>query len=374
MVRSGRPPILLSAILLALALAVAPPSAAAGTSTGTQPEVVPPDGWGWVVAREPTTATYTPLARDRGNSSGGTNTVHRLGLGQYGVTYPGINDPSEFGISLVTALTSKPRYCVVASSSALGSDATNTVYCYNAAGAPADSAFVASRLIFTHNAGHAAYVWEYAPSDADFTPAANSQFNSTGASNSIHRISTGRYTVQLGNLGSSHGNVQISTIGSVVSAAGFSVNPSACHVLGWATNNSHLDIDVACRDGAGVLADTYFFLWYSEHEGLKGPGTGPAAYLDANQKTAASYTPAAGRRWSSAAMPSHVVRSGVGRYLVSLPGMPAGGSAQVTPYGLGAAHCNISAIRASTPQKVGVRCFKPSGAPVDSEFGLSYAR
>ena len=74
-------------------------------------------------------------------------------------------------------------------------------------------------------------------------------------------------------------------------------------------------------------------------------------------------------------MAPHVTRSGVGRYLVTLPGMPKGGAAHVTAYGTGASFCALSSIRtAGTPEQVGVRCFKPNGDPVDSEFGLSYER
>ena len=374
MVRIGRRPIPVSALLLVLTLAATPTSAATRGVTSAQPQAVPADLWGWVVARQPSTIAYTPLAKDQGNSTGGTNTVERQSAGVYTVHYPGLVGAGETGISLVSALTTQPRYCVVGSNGGEVGGATTVVSCFNAAGSPADTPFVVNRLIYQQPAGHAAYLFDTHPSATDWTPAASDQFNSTNASNTVHRISTGRYQVNLLNLGTSHGNVQITTWGNATTTAGIVSTASACHTLGWAAFHSSLQVQIACRKRSGALADTYFFLYFSQSEGLKGPGVGPVAYLDANQPTTASYTPTAGRRWSSAAMPSHVTRSGVGRYLVTLPGMPLGGGAQVTPYGPGTAHCSISSIRGSTPQQVGVRCFKPSGAPVDSQFGLSYAR
>ena len=373
MVRLGLRLIPVSAFFIALILAASPTSAAAGGLTGNQPQAVT-DLWGWVVARHPTTLNYAPAPKDRGNSTGGINFVDREAPGTYLVHFPGLDSGSENGISLVSSLTKLSRYCVVGSNGGGPGEANVVVLCFNSAGGAADTPFVASRLIFQQPAGRAAYVADLHPSDTDWTPQSQDQFNSTSTSNNIHRISTGRYQVNLLNLGTSHGNVQMTTWGSTTSTAGIVSTPSDCHALGWAAFHNTLQVQVACHNGSGALADTYFFLYFSQGEGVKGPGGSPAAYLDANKPTTASYAPIAGRRWSSAAMPSHVNRSEVGRYLVTLPGMPPGGAAQVTPYGTGKAHCSISSIRASTPQKIGVRCFKPSGAPVDSKFGLSYAR
>ena len=43
------------------------------------------DQWAWVTARKPGTANYTPAAKDRGNSAGANNTVHRSAPGFYSV-------------------------------------------------------------------------------------------------------------------------------------------------------------------------------------------------------------------------------------------------------------------------------------------------
>ena len=109
--------------------------------------------------------------------------------------------------------------------------------------------------------------------------------------------------------------------------------------------------------------------------GLKGVPAEPAAYLWANKPAAASYHPASAFRDSSAGIAPSVTRSGVGAYLVRLPGMPLGGSAQVTAYGRGRSECQLSSIRKTDkPQRIGVLCFKPDGDPVDSRFYLTFTR
>ena len=134
-------------------------------------------------------------------------------------------------------------------------------------------------------------------------------------------------------------------------------------------------MNVQCRNLSGAKADAQFVLFFGQDQGLKGSGHVPVAYLDANQPTTASYAPDPLRRFSSVGMAPHVTRSGVGRYVVTLPGMPKGGAAQVTPYGPGTSFCVLSSIRTvGTPEQVGVGCFKLNGDRVDTEFGLSYQR
>jgi hypothetical protein len=70
----------------------------------------------------------------------------------------------------------------------------------------------------------------------------------------------------------------------------------------------------------------------------------------------------------------HVTRTGTGAYAVRLPGMPKGGSAQVSAFGAKARHCVVASIRHTAPQIVGVRCFDFSGNLADAKFTLSYAR
>jgi hypothetical protein len=103
------------------------------------------------------------------------------------------------------------------------------------------------------------------------------------------------------------------------------------------------------------------------------------AYVFANRPRAASYAPSAAFSYSSDGGTNEVTRLGVGRYVVKLPGMPKGGSAQVSAYlGTGTSalrHCVVSRIETSAlPQRVAVRCFNKAGNLVDAKFTLAYAR
>ena len=107
--------------------------------------------------------------------------------------------------------------------------------------------------------------------------------------------------------------------------------------------------------------------------GLTGVAGRKAAHLLATRPGATSYHPAAGLWFSSAGSVPTVTRSGHGNYLVVLPGMPGGGSAQVTPFGAGQARCTLTGVStAGTPQRIGVRCYDPDGTAADSKFSLTY--
>ena len=73
---------------------------------------VPGETWGWIVMREPSissVATFTPDARDRGNSSGGTVTVNHPFTGTYVVDFVGIG--GQVGVAQLTMLNSPHRTC-----------------------------------------------------------------------------------------------------------------------------------------------------------------------------------------------------------------------------------------------------------------------
>ena len=101
------------------------------------------------VARQPTTTDYTPDAKDRGNSGGGTNTVHRSSTGDYLVTFAGL-DTSNVLIH-VSALGVAPLICVAGDHGFLDPDFVVEVLCVNLHGVVADSAFVVNILAQFHD-------------------------------------------------------------------------------------------------------------------------------------------------------------------------------------------------------------------------------
>ena len=112
------------------------------------------------------------------------------------------------------------------------------------------------------------------------------QYNSTGATNTITRSSTGRYAVHLPGLATARGNVQVS--GKFVEPSG---KPALCRALGWGPSATDLVVNVQCRNLSGAKADADFDLFFAQGQGLKGAGHVPVAYLDANRPTTARMHP-----------------------------------------------------------------------------------
>lgn len=95
--------------------------------------------WGWVVARNSTTGSYTPGPTDRGNSSGGVNTIERTSAGNYVVHMPGLAASSTaLGIAHVTTMGNPSRNCIVGEWDSVGTEETVFVRCYALNGTPAD--------------------------------------------------------------------------------------------------------------------------------------------------------------------------------------------------------------------------------------------
>lgn len=106
---------------------------------------------------------------------------------------------------------------------------------------------------------------------------------------------------------------------------------------------------------------------------LQGPDG--AAFVAADQPTTTLYTPSTRYQWNSAGMPSFVLRTGVGEYIVKTPGLGClGGNVQITAYGASAARCKVAAWLGFGPVlATSVRCFLGDD-PVDSQFILSFER
>ena len=324
--------------------------------------------WGWVTARHPTTASYTPAASDQGNSAGKTNTVNRVGVGRYNVVFPDLGLAANGGTAIVTALGSQPHLCTsgdIGRNSTTGVE-TLFVQCYSVSGVAADSQF---SIIYTaggSNSGSVAYLYANKPASADYTPDPNYQFNSTdmnNAVNTVHRTGAGSYQVTLPGMPAGESNLQVTTDGD-----------GNCRLSNWSNGTTGIVATVNCRSvPPSTLTDDYFDILYTDNVGMTGVSRPNAAYLFANKPTTSLYTPAAAYRYSSGMSP-YLKRTRVGAYIVQLPGMPKGGAAAVTAVGTGKSRCQLTSISTTTPQKVGVACFTPSGNPVDSKFTFSYTK
>ncbi len=343
-------------------------TARTATPSGVTPTGVTSSTWGWVVARHPATHHYTPSLKDRGNSSGGINTVSRTGVGRYNVTMPGIG--AGGGIVHVTPLGAAPHVCIIVEWGG-SPDQDVSLRCFTRSGSPADSKFVANYLVVTSGSGGSSgrlgYLWANDETATDYTPDPNYSYNSSGGTNTIHRDGTGRYEVNMPGLtNANHGDVQVTAYGATV----------ACRVVEWAPAAGALNAIVLCRDIAGARVDGRFTVTYMKDLALKGFNGTRSYYLWANQKSTTNYHPDPNFTFSTVgAAPPSIHRAGTGTYVATLPGMKAGGGVQITSYGTGRGRCILTSISTSGPtQHVGVRCFTVAGHLQDARFTLAYAR
>jgi hypothetical protein len=375
---SGIAAIALSLLVGATGAASAAAPRPVAPATATRPAFVPYNYWGWVNVTTTASGLYTPAAINRGNSTGRRNTVFHAGPGVYVITMRGL---ANFGGTVqLTSIGSPNRFC--RSSYWSPSDADELVYveCFNSASLHADATFTAQFLYTNYESHRFAYLWADNPSaDYDLTSVDDSafSFNSAGGPNHVTRTGTGHYAVILPGLGVAKGDVQVTPYheGAVTSASPAGITFTDCKVAGWSPSGSDELIYVYCFDVNGDPSDSQFNLIFTERAGLKGPGGGPFAYLLAQKPSTASYSPKAAYRYSSAGHAPSITRQGTGKYTVTLPGMPAGGTVKVTAYGTNATRCTIkSFVTSGSPQKVRVSCWTLTGTAIDSKFTLSYEK
>ena len=366
MARVSRTRIWALAFVLAL---VALPQGASTAAEKVRPSAVP-NAWGWLVAQKPATFAYVPGSRDQGNSGGHIDRVERLGPGNYKAIFNQIGN-GFYPIGVVTAISPGPRSCMIDDNfgSGVGADPGLEIDCFDRDGQPADAKYVANIVLGGDGpTGTLGYTWADQESTPEYQPSDDYSYLSSGAGPiTILRSAVGSYEVRMPGLGRRGGNAQVSA------AKG---GPAAlCKVHALVRDGTDELIRVRCRDTAGQLVDADFMVIFTHRVGLTGVHRPKAAYLLADRPKAGSYTPTAAFRYSSSGGAPIVERTRKGRYRVTLPGMALGGSAQVTAYGAGPAICQVTGIRKDgLPQRIGVACFGPSGAPVDSQFMLSYTR
>ena len=360
--------------VMAASIASVTPVAAA---TPAGPAGFEPSDGGWAVVRDPSEGAYTPSARDRGNTSGGTVTVTRQETGRWVVRWVGLAG-AGYGHVQVSALGSAPRHCAAYTWGTDGADATATIYCFKRTadalldfGTPIDTPFVVTIVgedaPVAGNPGRLAYAYT-SDFDTDHTPDTSYDYVSTGGYLFVKHQAKGTYLVTIPGIGKADG--------------AFLVNPyqsaselRRCQVRDWSLAGTDVQAHVDCVNLKGVTQDAEFNVLYLRRITLEGFGGKPGASLYANQPTTASYHPVAARDWSTAGKRSTVTRLSKGVYAVSLPGMPSGGAAIVSAAGpkTSPRACQIGSIRTdSAPQRVVVRCFTYAGKAADSRFVLAY--
>jgi hypothetical protein len=354
---------LVLSLTAALALGAAVVPVAAASPAGATPSFS-----AWLVVRDPSVAFGTPEAGDSGTSSGEAVTWVRISAGYYGIDVAGTSEMT--GVAHAVAISAAPRICAVESWG--GSALQIFVRCLDPDGISRDTPFAMTYIRGLGPAdgqpGRLAHAWV----DADFPTSA---FNHVSEGGKVLRevLGTGSYRLTIPGLGKPAGS------GTILLTPYFKIDqaetPTVCTTASWVRSGASLKVDVRCRTLAGTAVDSKFDLLFLRQLGPEGFGGGPAAYLRTSRKSqTTAYGPTATFAWQSNGKTSSILRTGVGTYRVTLKGMPGRGAAIVTAYGPGKARCQLSSLGTTSPVKVTVRCFKPNGALVDSDFTLAWTK
>ncbi len=349
------------------------------TGSSANADTGPVSGAGYVWADDPIAASYTPDPTYQMNSTGLTtrNTITRRGTGVYAVRFTGLGVAG--GVAHATAYGAGTHQCKVDTWVPSGSDQSVVVRCFTLAGAPVDSRFTASytnkRVWPGYDYGRTypgAYVHLTNPTSDSSTPATYNQYNSTGRTNTVSRLGVGTYSVLMPEIGRT-----VAGGHALVTSAGYGA--SRCKVVnfGWATPSSTIRVNIRCFTVAGVPADSRFALTFTDRtntlglDGCCNTDGHQSAYALANDPTAASYSPAASYQHEVPAGGATASRAGTGNYSMRFANADLGtGSVHVAASGWTAEFCKVGSWSASGG--INVRCYSPTGAPVDTPYDLSY--
>jgi hypothetical protein len=285
--------------------------------------------------------------------------------GRYKVVFAG--QAATGGVVHVTAVNGAPHWCQVDGFGPSGANEVAQVSCYKAGGALDFSGF---SVIFDRSSGpvtSAAGRFGY----VDSTPSGGivSQFNSSGAVNSVAHVGIGQWIVKLPGLG---------TPGPIDgSAQATAVNPSVparCKVGKWASGPAGQQVLVLCFDATGAPFDTRFTMTYQYQRALYGPALPPKdfGYLFNVPPVGPPST-----NFNSLTGPgtNTLTVAGVGLSLVRFPAIGVvPDDIQVTATGGTSDFCGLNTTWGHLGGDTVVRdvnCFTNAGAPVNSGFLVS---
>ena len=359
----------LYSLLIAVAVLAAPATAQ------TLSDAVEAYVWG----NDPTAASYTPSTTYAYNVSGGVNTVARTDVGRYTVTLGGI--PSYRDDNLGNVQVSAYGSNAVCGTGGWDSEPVQIrVICRD----PATDAFVDSRytVLYTRSSGSAPLVaYSFASQEAELSYAPNEAqtHNPAGGPVAAFRVGDNNEVYGFGFEGfptrsafDPAGHMQV-TAGGTTATGG----AARCGARAFGTTESgQLGLNIQCIgvDGAPLVARHSALYLQGESDG-GGPALG---YVHANDRTAASYTPAEERAFVQAGGAVTARRAGVGSYRLTFAGLGgdgvAGGTAQVTAFSQEGGYCTIGRWDSGgADADVYVDCFDFRGTSADQEYMLLFA-
>ncbi len=343
-----------------------------GTTTSAAQAATPVRGAGYVWAHSPGSWFYVTSGPYSYNSStpfgASNNTVTKLGIGRYRVTYPNLGVTG--GTVHVTAYGGGNEQCKVDGwGPNLNGGQDVMVHCFSLTGQLVDTLFTTT---FTNQTiawpgTSLAYLWANDPFASFYYPDSFYQFNTSGAVNSILRNGVGFYTVELPNLGSFRGHVQVTAYGT---------GNERCKVVGWQPSGTSLLATVRCFALNGAPADTRFTLTFADQINIldlqvfSGTSGHPSTYAWAHDPTAAGYPPAPSYAFGGSWPPLFATRTGVGTYGMRIGSDARFGNVQITAYGWDSEYCKVAYWNES--DGVQVRCFDAAGSPVNTRYDMAF--
>jgi hypothetical protein len=184
--------------------------------------------------------------RNSFNSSGAVNSAGHTGTGKYDILLRGMGSATVSGNVQVTAVGSVAARCAVTTWASAATALDVKVACVSATGAPSDTAYSLSysvkRTVF--GAANPPKLFGYVFDTLGSLPAATN-FNSTGATNTVASAGTGLRLVTLPGVGKDPSNVQVTAFGTV---------STFCNLLApWTISGSNAVVrDVACYSFSGA--------------------------------------------------------------------------------------------------------------------------
>lgn len=331
----------------------------------------PANAKAWVWSDNPA-GTVNPNSLYQYNSSGASNSVTRLGAGQYRADLPGLG--TLRGMVHVNAYSTS-RYCKAAAWGPNGTTQEVYVHCFDPAGNLADSVF--NVLFYREN--RTASIWSSGHARAHlpivssaYSPVSLNSWNGMGQPVTISRTATGRY------LATFDGFTGSPNSGSVL-VTPYGVTPARCKVQNWSTTS----VSIGCHQPDGTPADSEFGVSFFNDVLFGAPSSAtahPGGYFWAHDRTSATYQPEAAYRFNSTGGGYLATRSGAGTYQASFTGLKAYGAsiAMVTAYGATAPASTFCAPTLWNPAggspgtSISVSCKDGTGAAVDSEYTVLY--
>ncbi len=232
-------------------------------------------------------------------------------------------------------------------------------------------------------AGEIAFVWANEPTRSSYVPASRYSYNPYGLTNTVRRLSRGRYHVKLPAVGNRFhgGNVQVSAYGT----------KHRCKATWWSLSaNVDVNLWIRCFDEDGHLADRRFTALYQDgSEGghdlaygmIDDPSPPPPGSREPSRHTVHNAGDA-----DATLSDFWYQRLGTGRYRVFISDFasPERGWMAMAYGGDHASHCNIAdqAHESAWVHDEGwiermtaaVHCYDRDGRPADSKFTISMAQ